>query len=187
LKKYFQNILKESLGRRRIYKYRSKKFLMAASNLKLFGHAVAMSLIFWRVIEMIKLIVGEKGTGKTQKLMKMANDDVNECKGNVVFLQASHKHVLDLHHDVRLINAMDFNVDNIESFRGFLSGVVAGNYDIEKVYIDKLYRMMEINEDNIEKTFELLDELSKKHDIKFTVGLRYAEKDLPEKYKEMMI
>ena len=136
---------------------------------------------------MIKLVVGEKGTGKTSRLMEMANEDVKACKGNVIFLQSSKKHVLDLHHDVRLINAMDFNVDNIEAFRGFLSGIVAGNFDIEKVYIDKLYRVMDINEENIEKMIQSLDKLSEENSIKFTVGLRYSPQSMPEKYKEMMI
>jgi len=136
---------------------------------------------------MIKLVVGEKGTGKTSRLMEMANADVNECKGNVVFLQASKKHVLDLHHDVRLINAMDFEINSVEAFRGFLSGVVAGNFDIEKVYIDKLYRMMEVNEENVEIVLTALEKLSEEHNIKFIAGLRYTPDEIPEKYKDMMI
>lgn len=136
---------------------------------------------------MIKLIVGEKGSGKTSKMIELANRDSKECKGNVVYVQASNKHTLDLHHDVRLINAMEFDINNIDSFRGFLCGLMAGNYDIQKIYIDKVYRITEVSFSNLDESFTNLEKLSEQYNVDFVFGLRMDPNEVPESYKEKVI
>ena len=34
---------------------------------------------------MVNLLTGPKGSGKTQKMMDLANEQVKACKGNLVF------------------------------------------------------------------------------------------------------
>lgn len=136
---------------------------------------------------MIKLIVGEKGSGKTSKMIELANKDTKSCKGNVVYVQANNKHMLDLHHDVRLINAMEFDINNIDSFRGFLCGIMAGNYDIEKIYIDKVYKITEVSFDNLDNSFNQLEKLSDEYNVDFIFGLRMDPGEVPQSYKEKVI
>lgn len=53
---------------------------------------------------MVKLIVGEKGKGKTKKLLDMVNSRVKELNGNIVYLDKSTKHMYELNNKVRLID-----------------------------------------------------------------------------------
>ena len=57
---------------------------------------------------MIKLIYGEKGTGKTRTLVEKANAMAKANYGNVVFIEDSKQSMYDLVRDIRFINIRDF-------------------------------------------------------------------------------
>ena len=48
----------------------------------------------------------------------------------------------DIHYHIRLIDAEEYKLNNYDSFRGFISGLYAGNYDISHVFIDSLCRIV---------------------------------------------
>ena len=85
---------------------------------------------------MIKLIVGNKGSGKTKALVDAANAAAKTSKGNVVCIEKGMKLTYDLDHAVRLIDAEEYKVDSYDTLYGFISGVMAGNYDITDIFID---------------------------------------------------
>ena len=85
---------------------------------------------------MIKLIVGNKGTGKTKALITMTNDAVNKSTGNVVCLEKGLKLTYDILHKARLVDTEDYNVQGFDSLYGFIAGLMAGNYDITHIFID---------------------------------------------------
>ena len=85
---------------------------------------------------MIKLIVGNKGTGKTKTLITMTNDAVNKSTGNVVCLEKGLKLTYDILHKARLVDTDDYNVKGFDSLYGFIAGLMAGNYDITHIFID---------------------------------------------------
>ena len=85
---------------------------------------------------MIKLIVGNKGTGKTKALITMTNDAVNKSTGNVVCLEKGLKLTYDILHKARLVDTDDYNVKGFDSLYGFIAGLMAGNYDITHIFID---------------------------------------------------
>ena len=39
---------------------------------------------------MVYLLTGQKGSGKTQKMIELANQKAKACDGNVVFIKNSH-------------------------------------------------------------------------------------------------
>lgn len=88
---------------------------------------------------MIKLLCGTKGSGKTKRLIDMANSEMKSGNGNIAFIDVDDNHIFSLDYSVRLINAMEFNINNIESFYGFLCGIIGMNYDVEKIYVDGIY------------------------------------------------
>ena len=59
------------------------------------------------VISMVRLIMGEKGTGKTKKLIEMINTTAQEDNGSVVCVEAKSTMTFDLHYHVRLISAYE--------------------------------------------------------------------------------
>lgn len=90
---------------------------------------------------MIKLIVGNKGSGKTKALIKMATEAVETSKGNVVCVEKGDTLKFDLTHQVRLIDIDDYNVTGFDAFYGFFAGLFAGNYDITEVFVDGVFKV----------------------------------------------
>lgn len=90
---------------------------------------------------MIKLIVGNKGSGKTKALINMVNEAVKTSKGNVVCIEVGDTLKFDVSHQVRLIDIEDYSVRGFEAFYGFFAGLFAGNYDITEVFIDGSFKV----------------------------------------------
>ena len=53
---------------------------------------------------MVKLLIGKKGTGKTKKLIALANEAVAVSTGNVVVIEKGSKLTYDVTHKARLID-----------------------------------------------------------------------------------
>ncbi len=121
---------------------------------------------------MVKIIAGEKGTGKTKRMIRMANDDVKSLNGHVVFIDDDKRHIYDLNHDLRFMCMEEFPVKTAEEFFGFLCGVISNDYDIEKVYIDGLLKIAGIREDDLTMFVPRLEELAKtyKFNVVFTLS-----------------
>lgn len=136
---------------------------------------------------MISIIASGKGTGKTKKLIDMANADMDTIKGNVVYIDDDNRHMYDLKHAVRFVNLEEFSIESVEAFVGFVYGVVANNYDIEKIYIDGLYNIMGKDTDRLMFFIEKIEWLSKKFSIDFTMTMSSEPDQLPEGIKKYVI
>ena len=133
---------------------------------------------------MVKFILGAKGTGKTKWLIDNANIDMREGNGNIVFIDVDDNHIFSLNYNVRLINAMEFNILSVESFYGFLCGVISMDYDIEKVYVDGIYKIMTLKISDIEKILEMLTKINEKYHTDFYINVDYVLSDIPDHLKE---
>ena len=136
---------------------------------------------------MVKFILGAKGTGKTLWLIDNANKDKKEGNGNIVFVDVDDDHIFTLNSAVRLINAMEFNILNIESFYGFLCGIISGDYDIEKIYVDSMYKVMNIEISDLNNLLEKLTIIGDKFNTDFFINVDYVLEDIPENLKEYCI
>lgn len=133
---------------------------------------------------MVKFILGAKGTGKTKWLIDKANKDIKEGNGNIAFIDVDDNHIFNLDYNVRLINAMEFNIINIESFYGFLCGIIGMDYDVEKIYVDGIYKIMDLKIDDLEYLMELLTRISEKFNTSFFINVEYNMNDIPEYLRE---
>lgn len=129
---------------------------------------------------MVTLILGKSGSGKTKFLIEDANKEKARGNGNIVFIDTDDKHIFTLDYAVRLINAKNFGIDSIETLYGFVAGIVSRDYDIEKVYLDGLYHLVEFDNEGIKTLVERFNELSNNSDIEILLGLEQAESELPE-------
>ena len=91
---------------------------------------------------MIKLITGPKGSGKTKQLIDMINENLNVVKGNIVCIEKGMQETHNINAAVRLIDVDEYKISNLDAFYGFFAGVLAGNYDIEQVYVDGLLKVI---------------------------------------------
>ena len=129
---------------------------------------------------MVKLIVGKKGTGKTKKLISLANDAVKASNGNVVVIEKGSKLTYDVTHKARLIDTEQYAVTGYEAFFGFLSGLCAGNYDVTDVLVDSTFKIGGQNMDEFTAFIEKINMLADKTDTQFTFLVSADESELPE-------
>ena len=121
---------------------------------------------------MVRLIMGVKGSGKTKQLIELINNAAKDEPGNVVCIEANSNMTFDISNQVRLIDAHEYNLNSYEAYRGFISGLYAGNYDISKVFIDNLCKTIGVDVDvNAEKFLDWLDAFGEKNGINFTVTI----------------
>ena len=122
---------------------------------------------------MVRLIMGVKGSGKTKQLIELINNAAKDEPGNVVCIEANRTMTYDIHYHIRLIDAQEYNLDSYELFRGFISGLYAGNYDITHVFIDSLTKIVasEATDHAVEEFLDWLNSFSEKNNIKFTVTI----------------
>ena len=116
--------------------------------------------------------MGVKGSGKTKQLIEMINNTAKDEAGNVVCIEANNNMMYDIHYHIRLIDAQEYKLDSYDLFRGFISGLYAGNYDISHVFIDNLCKTVgqDVNGET-EVFLNWLDMFGEKNGIKFTVTI----------------
>lgn len=126
------------------------------------------------MIFMVKLILGAKGAGKTKWLINGANDDIKSGNGNITFLDVEDEHIFSLDTNVRLINLSDYSVNSIEKFYGFLLGMLSMDFDLEKIYIDSIYKIIDIKKEDLKCLVKNLDEISEKHDVDILINVDFV-------------
>ena len=121
---------------------------------------------------MVRLIMGVKGSGKTKQLIELINAAAKDEAGNVVCIEPKRDMSYNIHYNIRLIDAQEYDLHSYEVFRGFISGLYAGNYDNSQVFIDNLCKTIgrEVDKDT-ENFLNWLDAFGEKNNIKFTVTI----------------
>lgn len=127
----------------------------------------------------INIIYGEKGSGKTKKMVDSANQSVEKAKGVVVYIDKDNSRIHDLEHAIKLIDASEYKVANEETFVAFLKGVLAGNYDIEKIFVDSMARIVNKDINALGGIMTELEMLSNAFMVEFTLSISCAKENLP--------
>jgi hypothetical protein len=133
---------------------------------------------------MVKFILGRKGAGKTKWLIDNANKDMKEGNGNIAFVDVDDDHIFSLNYNVRLINAMEFNILNVESFYGFLCGLLSMDYDLEKIYVDSIYKVINLDLEELMYLSDTLEKICKKYNVEFYINVDYTMDKIPESLRE---
>ncbi len=129
---------------------------------------------------MVTLIIGKKGSGKTKKLIQLANEAVAKSSGNVVVIEKGAKLTYDVTHKARLIDTDVYGVKGYDMLLGFISGICAGNYDVTDIFVDSTFKICPDGVAGIEDFVKKLDILSKESEANFTILVSSAEGDLPK-------
>lgn len=136
---------------------------------------------------MVKLIIGQKGKGKTKYLLESVNKEVKTTDGNVVFVDKNIKHMYELDKHVRLINVTEFPIANTDGFVGFICGIVSQDHDLEHIYIDGFLKTayLEGKEPSVlESVIMKLDKISEQYSVDMHISLSLDEKDVPDSIKD---
>lgn len=136
---------------------------------------------------MIQVIAGRKGSGKTKRIIDMANKAAQESKHDIVFIDDDNRYMFDLRHEVRFINAGEYNLLSDQMFMGFLAGAVAQNFDVGLILIDAFVKLIKCDLSTTEWLFERLETLSEKHSVDFVLAVSEAPELLPDFIKKYVI
>ena len=134
---------------------------------------------------MVKIICGAKGKGKTKEMLTLAAQAVQDVDGSVVYIDKSDQHMYELNNQIRLIDISEYPVNSSDSFLGFVSGLLAGNHDIEMVFIDSLLKLSALTASEIATIIDKLDTLS--NDVEFVVSISANKDDLPDSVQDKIV
>lgn len=129
---------------------------------------------------MIKVIYGAKGTGKTKMMIDLANAQVKEAKGHLIFITDSKRGMYDLEREVRFIDTSEYDIAGEAALCGFIKGVIAGNHDNEYVYIDGVVRIAGKPVQELATFFYMLDKVAKNNNMVITVSVSATKEELPD-------
>ena len=136
---------------------------------------------------MMKLIVGNKGSGKTKALINMVNEAVKTSKGNVVCVEKGNTLTFDVSHQARLIDIDDYAVKGFDAFYGFFCGLFAGNYDITEVFVDGSFKVGGKDFLAFALMIEKLVALTDSNGATMTFTVSCDKTDLPERIHKYII
>ncbi len=121
---------------------------------------------------MVRVIMDTAGAGKTKQIIDLLNEAVKTEHGNVICIERKPELTFNLHHDIRLVAASDYELKTIPVFKGFVSGMYAGNYDITHIFVDNLCKIVGTTDPvAIENFLNWMDTFGDKNNIKFTVTM----------------
>ena len=136
---------------------------------------------------MVKLVVGRKGSGKTKKMIELANSALDTTNGSIVFINMNSRLMYDLKYKIRVVCMEDYDqIKNVDEYIGFLYGIISQDHDIEKLFIDSILKHADIRVKNIDDFLERLELISSTYNIEFIVSLSAARDELGdclEKYE----
>ncbi len=136
---------------------------------------------------MVKFILGVKGSGKTKRMIDMANESDRTSNGNVVYIDRDRNRIYDLNRNIRLIETGEFQLENLKSFYGFICGVISQDFDIEHVFIDGQKMVSNAEDECLEIFVKSLEKLTERFGINFTVSCSRSPEGMPEFLKSYLI
>ena len=144
-----------------------------------------MTTTLWirSVKPMIQAVIGLKGSGKTKRMIDMANDALKVEHGNIVFIDDDKRYMYDLRHEIRFVDISEYIAKDrrsADAFLSFVGGMLAANYDITLICVDAFYRLVNTDWADMEELFARLNALSEAHHCTFLLSLSADPATLPE-------
>ncbi len=119
---------------------------------------------------MIKLITGKRGSGKTKILVDLIKDAAANTRGNVVCIEKAMQLTYDIPYSVRLVDVDSYSIDSYDKLYGFISGMIAGNYDISEIFVDGILKIGGRDYEALGKFFDMIEKITSEIEIVFTVS-----------------
>ncbi|MBO5909208.1 MAG: hypothetical protein J6Q67_05445 [Clostridia bacterium] len=129
---------------------------------------------------MIKLIIGNKGSGKTKKLIDAANEAVKNSSGNVVCVEKGDALRFNISSGVRLIDTENYKISGYGEYYAMLCGIAASNHDVTHIFGDATLKIGG-GVDGLDAFLERL----KDSDIEYVFTISCDEADLPARIFEI--
>ena len=136
----------------------------------------------------VAFLAGQKGEGKTRKLIEMANNEAKTTDGHLVFVDDDKRHIFDLHRDIRFVETGKGLLSNHREFTGFVLGILSQNSDIQHIYVDGLNNIVEtVDSESLLKLQARLEAIARVDDVNFTISVNWDKNSLPDEIKAVLV
>ncbi len=134
---------------------------------------------------MVQIIIGNKGSGKTKRLIDLVNNTAQASKGDVVCVERGDVLTYSITHKVRLIDSQTYGISGYSEYYGLLCGICAANHDVTDVFGDATLRIGTRDYDELADFLDRVSVLSEESNINFCFTVSCDESDLPAKIFEV--
>ncbi|MEI3246645.1 MAG: twitching motility protein PilT [Lachnospiraceae bacterium] len=128
---------------------------------------------------MVQMIIGKKGKGKTKQLLDKVNSSIKTVNGNIVYIDKSSKHMLELNNKIRLIDASGYGLKNSDEFIGFILGIISQDHDLEEMYLDSFLNVAKLEGADITATIKELAMISENFKVNFVLSVSLDKTEVP--------
>ena len=129
---------------------------------------------------MISLIIGNKGSGKTKRLIALINDAVANSDGTVVCIEKSPLLTYEVTHKARLIETERFAIEGGDAFYGMVCGIIAQDHDITEIFVDATFKIVGRDYDEFAALINKLSTVSEEAKVDFVFTVSEDKEKLPE-------
>ncbi|MCL2189257.1 MAG: hypothetical protein FWB87_10875 [Defluviitaleaceae bacterium] len=137
---------------------------------------------------MVKFMAGQKGQGKTRKLIEMANEALKTADGHLVYIDDDRRHSREVDRDIRFVESGKGVLSNYREFVGFILGILSMDGDVEHIYIDGLCNVVKtLDNEGLSKLTKKLQDISRRDEVSFTISINLEPSELPEEIKGLLI
>lgn len=136
---------------------------------------------------MITLLIGKKGSGKTKKLIELANKALNESKGSVVVIEKGLKLTYDIPHAARLVDSDAYDINSVDALYGFVGGICAGNYDVTDIFVDSTLKIVRSDASCLETLVKELKKLSDSSGANIILSVSVSADEVPATLEEFVL
>lgn len=126
---------------------------------------------------MVKLLIGHKGTGKTKQMIDLANEQIENSNGSIIFINKNSRLMYDLKYRIRVVCMEEYeHITNSDEYIGFIYGIISSDHDIETIFIDSILKHADFSLGDLPEFLTRLKNISKNYGMDFVVSLS-AEKE----------
>ena len=133
---------------------------------------------------MVKIITGNKGSGKTKVLIEAIHDAEKKSNGNVVAIQKGSSLNTDITYKVRLVNIEDYQIEGMDAFFGFIAGILSSDHDCTDIFVDATLKITGRDYTQLGEMFDKLAKITPATTVTLTVSADNDE--LPENVKKFI-
>ncbi len=128
---------------------------------------------------MVKLLIGHKGTGKTKQMIELANKDVENSNGSIIFINKNSRLMYDLKYRIRVVCMEEYeHITNCDEYIGFLYGIISSDHDIETIFIDSILKHADFSLGDLPEFLSRLKAISKNYGMDFVVSLSAEREEM---------
>ena len=136
---------------------------------------------------MVKLLAGSAGSGKTKIMIDNANKEIENVRGTFVYVESTDKHMQLLNSKIRFVSTEDIKIDSFSAMYGFICGLTSANYDIQKIYIDGILKIVKEDESKLDEFLEVIEKISNKTETEIMISATLQNSDTKKSLEKYIV